>query len=64
MTKEDNQVFKNSTECWICENDYVDIDVKLRSHCHIIGKYRSSAHRDCNVNFKLNQRNFLSYLIT
>ena len=23
MTKEDNEDFKNSTKCWICDNDYV-----------------------------------------
>ena len=42
MTKEDNE---NSTKCWICDNDYIDGDVKVRDHCHIIGKYRGSAHR-------------------
>ena len=56
MTKEDNEDFKNSTKCWICDNDYVDKDVKIRYHFHIIGKYRSSAHRDCNINLKLNHK--------
>ena len=27
MTKEDNENSKNSTKCWICDNDYVDNDV-------------------------------------
>ena len=54
MIKEDNEDFKNSTKCWICGNDYVDNDVKVRDHCHITGKCRASAHRDCNINFKLN----------
>ena len=39
MTKEDNEIFKNSTKCWICDNDYTDNDVKVRDHCHITGKY-------------------------
>ena len=56
MTKEDNEDFKNSTKCWICDNDYVDNDVKVRDHCHITGKYRGSAHRDCNINVKLNHK--------
>ena len=30
MTKEDNEDFKNSTKCWICDNDHVDNDVKVR----------------------------------
>ena len=38
MTKEDNEDFKNSTKCWICNNDYIDNGVKVRDHCHITGK--------------------------
>ena len=53
MTKEDNEDFENSTKCWVCDNDYIDNDVKVRDHCHITRKYRGSAHRDCNINFKL-----------
>ena len=37
MTKEDNEDFKNSTKCWVCNNDYID-DVKVRYHCNITGK--------------------------
>ena len=54
MYKEDNKDFENITKCWICDNAYVDCDVKVRDHCHITGKYRGSAHRDCNINVKLN----------
>ena len=39
MTKEDNEDFKNSTKCWICDNDDIDTDVKVRDHCHISEKY-------------------------
>ena len=56
MTKKDNEVFKNSTRYWICDNDYVHNDVKVRNHCHITKKYRDAAHRDCNINVKLNQK--------
>ena len=28
MTKEDNEDFENSTKCWICDNNYIDTDVK------------------------------------
>ena len=71
VIKEDNENFENSIKCWICDNDYVDNDVKVRDHWHIPGKYASSAHRDCNVNLKLNHKisvvfhnlkNFESYL--
>ena len=54
MTKEDNEDFKNSAKCWICDNDYVHNDVKVRGYCRITEKYRDSAHGDCNINLKLN----------
>ena len=41
-------------EIW--DNDYIDGDVKVRDHCHITRKYRGSAHRDCNINVKLNHK--------
>ena len=57
MTKENNEDFKNSTKCLTCDNDYFDNDFEVRDHCHITGKYRGSAHRDCNINLKLNHIN-------
>ena len=30
MTKEDNEDFKNFAKCWICDNDYIENDVKVR----------------------------------
>ena len=32
MTRDDNKDFKNSTKCWICDNDNVDNDVKVRDY--------------------------------
>ena len=31
--------FKCSTKCWICDNAYVDGDVKVRDNCHVTGKH-------------------------
>ena len=56
MTKEDNENFKNCNKCWICDNNYIYNDAKVRNHCHITGKYRGYAHRDCNINLKLNHK--------
>ena len=56
MTKEYDEGFENSTKCWICDNTYVDRDVKVRDHCHINRKYRDSVHRDCNINARLNYK--------
>ena len=44
MTKKEIEDFKNSTKCWICDNDYIDTDVKEKDHCHITGKYKGSAN--------------------
>ena len=56
MAKKVNKDFKNSTKCWICDNDYIDTDVKVRDHCQITGKYIGSAHTDCDINLKLNHK--------
>ena len=46
--KKDNEDFRNS-KCWICNIAYID-------HFHVTGKCRDSAHRECNINVKLNHR--------
>ena len=56
LTKEDDEDFENSTKYWICNNTYVDCDARLRDHCHITGKHRDSAHRDCITKIKLNHK--------
>ena len=56
MTKEDNEKLNKPTKCWICHNDYIDIDVKVRVHRYITGKYRCSAHRDCNISLRFNHK--------
>ena len=39
----------------ICDNDYIKM-MKVRDHCHITRKYRGSAHRNYNINVKLNHK--------
>ena len=56
MTKEDKENFENSTKCLICDNYYIDNDVKIRDHCDITEKYRGSVHRDSNASLRLNQK--------
>ena len=53
MTKKDNEDFDYVR---ICDHVYVEGDAKLRDQCHITGKYRGSAHRNCNINVKLNHK--------
>ena len=52
VTKKDNEDFKNSTKCWICDHVYVEGNIKVRDH---------SAHRDCNINAKLNQKIYIVF---
>ena len=56
MTKEDEVDFKRSDECHICNKRYINNDIIVRDHCHITGRYRGSAHPDCNLNFKLTDK--------
>ena len=54
MTKKDEENFESSLKCWICDNTFVEGDVKVRDHCHVTGKYRGAAHRDCNISSSRN----------
>ena len=33
---------------------YTDEHAKVRDHCHITGKYRGSAHQECNLKLRVN----------
>ena len=53
MTKDNEENFKNATACHICDIEYTEKDIRVRDHCHITGKYRGSAHQDCNLKLKV-----------
>ena len=57
MTKEDEDEFKKATTCHICDKKYTEKDIRVRDHCHITGKYRGSAHQDCNLKLKIEPDN-------
>ena len=48
MAIEDEENYQNSQDCWICKKIIKNKD-KVRDHCHITGKYRGGAHRECNL---------------
>ena len=54
MTKEDEEEFQKANECHICNKKYTNEDIKVRDHCHITGKYRGSAHQECNLKLRVN----------
>ena len=64
MTKADDEDFENSVKYWVCDNDYVESDAKVRDHCHITGKDRESAYRNCNIKVKLNHKPPVAYTTT
>ena len=59
MTAEKERDFQNSSSCYICGRKYEvkelngDENKPVRDHCHITGKYRGSAHNDCNLKLRL-----------
>ena len=49
MTEVHKPHFKTMDWCHICGEKYTDKDVRVRDHCHITGKFRGSAHQECNI---------------
>ena len=56
MTEDDEKELQKANECHICNKKYNENDVRVRDHCHITGKYRGSAHQDCNLNFRITEK--------
>ena len=54
MTEEEEHLFQQSNNCWICKKVIDNKDKKVP--CHITGKFRGSAHWDCNINFQLTKK--------
>ena len=53
MTKENETDFQKAAKCHICDKPYMDKDIRVRDHCHITGKFRGSAHQDCNLQLQI-----------
>ena len=56
MSAEDEEKFKLSSTCWICNKLFDAGGNKVRDHCHITEKYRGSAHWSCSINLKLTRK--------
>ena len=57
MTEDDELRFKLMDKCHICDKKYTDKDVCIRDHCHITGKFRGSAHQECNLKLRIKPEN-------
>ena len=53
MTEDDEMCFKLMNKCRICGEKYTDKDVRVGDHCHITGKFRRSAHQECNLKLRI-----------
>ena len=53
MMSEEEDLFQQSSSCWICKKLIDNNERKIRDHCHVTGKFKGAAHWDCNINFQL-----------
>ena len=53
MTEENEKDFQKATKCYICDQQYTDKDIRVKDYCQITGKFRGSAHQDCNSKLKI-----------
>ena len=52
-SEEEEDLFQQSSSCWICKKVIDNDEEKVRDHCHVTGKFRGAAHGSCNINFQL-----------
>ena len=57
MKKDDMDKFQKAEKCYICNKKYTDKDFRARDYSHIIGKFRGSAHQECNLKLHLKCEN-------
>ena len=61
ISKKEQNDFKNSKSCHICNKEYNDEYVPVTDHCHVTGKYRGSAHSDCNLSYRLTNKVYIIF---
>ena len=61
MTENDELCFKLMDKCHICNKKCTDKDVRVRDHCQITGKFRGSAHQECNLKLRIKPEKILKF---
>lgn len=58
MSVEEEQLFESAREYHMYgeEHSNEDGEVRVRDHCHITGKYRGSAHQDCDLKLRIDAK--------
>ena len=50
ITKEEQEQFNQASDCWICGKK-LNLEDRVRDHCHYTGHYRGAAHNRCNLKY-------------
>ena len=50
ITEEEEEEFKQASNCWICRKK-LNLEDRVRDHCHYTGRYRGAAHNTCNLKY-------------
>ena len=50
ITAEEEEQFKQASDCWICHKK-LNLEDRVRDHCHYTGRYRGAAHNICNLKY-------------
>ena len=51
ITEEEQEQFNQASNCWICEK-LLNLDDRVRDHCHFTGRYRGAACNRCNLKYR------------
>ena len=51
MSTQDEEIYKDSQICWIC-NEELNTG-RVRDYCHITGKFRGAVQNQCNLKLKI-----------
>ena len=47
ITTEEEDQYQSSNTCWICRKLIDHEDEKVKDHCHVTGRFKSTAHWSC-----------------
>ena len=50
ITPEEQEQFNQASNCWIC-GELLNLQDRVRDHCHYTSRYRGAAHNRCNLKF-------------
>ena len=51
ITAEEQEQFNQASNCWICKKK-LNLDDRVRDHCHYTGRYRGPACNICNLKYR------------